>query len=49
MIKKENLKDLLKYLGYEEDKGNYIYHFKDFNCEIIVDFNNEKIISKCDD
>lgn len=48
MIKKENLKDLLKYLGYEEDKGNCIYHFKNFNYEITVDFINEKILYPTD-
>lgn len=48
MITRDSLKDLLKYLGYEEEKGNYIYHFKNFNCEIIVDFNNEKIIYPTD-
>lgn len=48
MITRDNLEELLKYLGYEEEEGNYIYQFRNFNCEIIVDFNNEKIIYPID-
>lgn len=44
MITKDNLKNLLEHLGYTENKDKYIYHFDTTNCEIIVDFNNEKII-----
>ncbi|KXB47616.1 hypothetical protein HMPREF3188_00462 [Tissierellia bacterium KA00581] len=48
MITRDSLKDLLKYLGYKEEKGNYIFHFNSSNCEIIVDFTNEKIIYPTD-
>jgi type I restriction enzyme M protein len=44
MITKENLKNLLLYLGYEENNGEFSYQFKESNCEIVVDFNKEKII-----
>lgn len=44
LITKDNLKNLLEHLGYTENKDKYIYHFDTTNCEIIVDFNNEKII-----
>ena len=48
MITKENLKDLLLFLGYENTDGEFSYHFKESNCEIIVDFNNEIIIYPTD-
>lgn len=48
MITKENLKDLLVCLDYKEDQGNYSYQFKDSNCNIVVDFENEKIIYPTD-
>ncbi len=48
MITTENLKDLLIYLGYEENNGKYTCRFTESNCEIIVDFNNEKIIYPTD-
>ncbi|MCW6702242.1 N-6 DNA methylase [Anaerococcus sp. NML200537] len=48
MITKKNLKDLLLYLGYEEDEGDFSYNFIESNCDIIVDFNNEKIIYPTD-
>lgn len=48
MITLENLKNLLLYLGYKENNGELSYHFKESNCDIIVDFNNEKIIYPID-
>lgn len=45
MITTKELKDVLIYLGYtEKNKNIYAYYFTDFNCEINVDFNNNKII-----
>lgn len=48
MITKENLKDLLIFLGYEEENESYKYHFNNSDCDIIVDFDNEKIIYPTD-
>ena len=48
MITKNNFKDLLVHLGYEEDSGKYFYKFLDTDCDITVDFNNEKIIYPTD-
>lgn len=48
MITKDNLKDLLIFLGYEEENENYKYHFKNSDCDIFVDFDNEKIIYPTD-
>lgn len=48
MITKDDLKDLLIFLGYEEENGNYKYHFTNSDCDIIVDFDNEKIIYPTD-
>lgn len=48
MITKNNFKDLLVHLGYEEDNGKYFYKFLDTDCDITVDFNNEKIIYPTD-
>ena len=44
MITTENLKKLLEHLGYEVSNEKYTYHFNSSNCEIAVDFLNEKII-----
>lgn len=44
MITKDNLRQLLEHLGYKEKNNKYIYHFDSSNCEITVDFINEKII-----
>ena len=48
MITKNKFKDLLIHLGYEEDNGKYFYKFLDTDCDITVDFNNEKIIYPTD-
>lgn len=48
MITRENLKDLLIFLGYEEENENYKYHFNNSDCDIIVNFENEKIIYPTD-
>lgn len=48
MITQENLKDLLLYLGYDEANGEFSYHFRESNCDVVVDFNNEKIIYPTD-
>lgn len=48
MITTENLKKLLEHLGYEAINEKYSYHFNSSNCEITVDFLNEKIIYPTD-
>lgn len=48
MITKQNLKELLLYLGYEENEGEFSYNFKESNCDLIVDFNSEKIVYPTD-
>lgn len=44
MITRENLEEVLKVLGYRYENEQYVYNFKDFSCQIIVDLKNEKII-----
>lgn len=47
MITKDNLKDLLACLGFQQTNGiqdEMCIHFERFNCGIRVDFTNEKII-----
>lgn len=43
MITIDNLKQMLFTLGYEEDGNILSYHFKDFDCDITVNFNTKKI------
>ncbi|WP_341433307.1 N-6 DNA methylase [Mesomycoplasma ovipneumoniae] len=44
MITLENIKEVLLSLGYTESEDKYIYHFDEFDCNIEVDFRNNKII-----
>ncbi|MDO5714629.1 MAG: N-6 DNA methylase [Tissierellia bacterium] len=48
MITRNNLKEFLIFLGYEEAEENYSYHFEESNCDILIDFSNEKIIYPTD-
>ena len=43
MITLENLKEVLLFLGYRNSEDKYIYHFNEFDCNIEVDFRNNKI------
>lgn len=43
MITVDNLGEFLLSLGYTENDNVYSYHFSQFACDIIVDFNEEKI------
>lgn len=43
MITLNNLKNVLSKLGYEDGEDKYIYHFDEFDCNIEVDFRNNKI------
>lgn len=43
MITRDNLDKFLLSLGYTENDNIYSYHFNQFACDIIVDFNEEKI------
>ncbi len=44
MINKDNLKDLLKYLGFTESKEIYSKSFKDIDASLKVDFEKEELI-----
>jgi len=44
MINKDNLKDLLKYLGFTENKEIYSKSFKDIDASLKVDFAEEELI-----
>ncbi|MFU0909562.1 N-6 DNA methylase [Mesomycoplasma ovipneumoniae] len=44
MITLENIKEVLLSLGYTESGDKYTYHFDEFDCNIEVDFRNNKII-----
>lgn len=44
MITLENIKEVLLSLGYTESEDKYTYHFDEFDCNIEVDFRNNKII-----
>jgi len=44
MITKENFKELLEYLNFKENNNIYIKNFDNLNCELKVDFENEKLI-----
>ncbi len=44
MIKKENLKDILKELNFTISKDEAYKKFADFDCELRVDFKNSKLI-----
>lgn len=44
MITVDNLKEILKTLGYEEKANSFIFHFEEFDCNIEIDFKNKKII-----
>jgi type I restriction enzyme M protein len=43
MITRDNLDKFLLSLGYTENDNIYSYHFNQFACDIMVDFNEEKI------
>lgn len=43
MITLNNLKNVLSALGYKDNEDKYIYHFDEFDCNIEVDFRNNKI------
>lgn len=43
MITLNNLKNVLSALGYKDNGDKYIYHFDEFDCNIEVDFRNNKI------
>ena len=44
MITLNNIKEVLMLLGYNNIKDRYIYHFEEFDCNIEVDFKNNKIL-----
>lgn len=44
MITLNNIKELLLFLGYNNIEDRYIYHFEEFDCNIEVDFKNNKIL-----
>ncbi len=44
MITKENLRQVLLSLGFAEEKNVYIKHFDAHDCDVKVDFANEKLI-----
>lgn len=44
MITKDNFKDVLEYLGFTKSKDIYSQKFPKFDCELKVDFKNEKLI-----
>ncbi|MHA0271661.1 N-6 DNA methylase [Mesomycoplasma ovipneumoniae] len=44
MITLENIKEVLLSLRYTESEDKYTYHFDEFDCNIEVDFRNNKII-----
>ena len=43
MITKENLPKVLECLGFEKQGDIYSKHYNESNCDIIVDFANERI------
>lgn len=44
MITLNNIKEVLLFLGYNNIEDRYIYHFEEFDCNIEVDFKNNKIL-----
>lgn len=40
----KHIKEVLLFLGYNNIEGRYIYHFEEFDCNIEVDFKNNKIL-----
>lgn len=44
MITKDNFKNVLEYLGFAKSKDIYSKKFPKFDCELKVDFKNEKLI-----
>lgn len=49
MIKKENFKNVLEKLGFENKSDIYIKNFNEFKTKLKVDFKNEKLIYPEDD
>ena len=43
MITKENLPKVLECLGFEKQSDIYSKHYNESNCEISIDFANERI------
>lgn len=48
MITLNNIKEVLLFLGYKNIEDRYIYHFEEFDCNIEVDFKNNKILYPVD-
>lgn len=44
MITKENFKQVLETLGFAENNGIYTRKYNNVDCELKVDFKNEKLI-----
>lgn len=44
MITSNNIKEVLLFLGYINNEDRYIYYFEEFDCNIEVDFRNNKIL-----